>query len=81
MTLAAVLKRMDLGHYTVHGFRSAFRDWAANETQFPREVAEKCLAHGLADKVEAAYFRSSLPEKRAALLTAWAAFVTGDANV
>jgi integrase len=80
MTLAAVLKRMDYGQYTVHGFRSSFRDWAANETHFPREVAEKCLAHALADKVEAAYFRSTLPEKRAALLTAWAAFVTGDAN-
>ena len=79
MTLSAVLKRMDLGHYTVHGFRSSFRDWAANETHFPREVAEKCLAHALADKVEAAYFRSTLPEKRSALLTAWAAFVTGEA--
>jgi integrase len=59
---------------TAHGFRSTFRDWAAEQTNFPREVAEQALAHVLGDKVEAAYRRGDLFEKRARLLQAWAAF-------
>ena len=59
---------------TVHGFRSAFRDWAAERTNFPREVAEAALAHSPRDKVEAAYLRSDLFEKRALMMEAWATY-------
>ena len=57
---------------TVHGFRSAFRDWAAERTGFPAEVAEMALAHTIADKVEAAYRRGDLFDKRRQLMEAWA---------
>jgi integrase len=77
MTISAVLKRMGRGEFTVHGFRSTFRDWVAAETSHSPQVAEMCLAHRLKDKVEAAYLRTRMDEKRAALLSDWAAFVTG----
>lgn len=67
-----LLKRMDYGQYTVHGFRSTFRDWAAEQTDFPREVAEMALAHVIKDAVEAAYRRGDLYEKRTRLMQAWA---------
>lgn len=67
-----LLKRMGYGQYTVHGFRSTFRTWAAEKTNFPREVAEAALAHQLKDKVEAAYQRADLVQKRAKLMQAWA---------
>lgn len=76
MTLAAVLKRLGYG-VTVHGFRSTFRDWAAERTSFPREVAEAALAHRLKNKVEAAYRRSDLFEKRRELMDLWAGFAVG----
>jgi integrase len=56
---------------TVHGFRSTFRDWAAEETSFPREVIEHCLAHQLKDKAEAAYQRSTTINKRTTLMQEW----------
>jgi integrase len=56
---------------TVHGFRSTFRDWAAEQTGYPREVAEAALAHVLADKTEAAYRRTDLFEKRARMMADW----------
>jgi integrase len=59
---------------TIHGFRSAFRDWCGEETGFPREVAEAALAHGLADKTEAAYRRGDALEKRRRLMDAWASY-------
>jgi integrase len=59
---------------TVHGFRSSFRDWAGNETHFPRELAEHALAHVLGDKAEQAYRRSDALEKRRKLMDAWAAY-------
>lgn len=59
---------------TVHGFRSTFRQWAAEQTTFPREVAEHALAHRLPDKVEAAYQRGTMVEKRRALMDEWAKF-------
>jgi integrase len=59
---------------TVHGFRSSFRDWAGNETHFPRELAEAALAHVVGDKAEQAYRRSDALEKRRALMEAWAAY-------
>jgi len=66
---------------TVHGFRSAFRDWAAEQTAFPARVCELCLAHGNPDKVEAAYQRSDLFEKRRELMDAWAKYCSGSSNV
>jgi integrase len=59
---------------TVHGFRSTFRDWAAERTEFPNHVVEKALAHKVADKVEAAYRRGDLFDKRRSLMDAWAGF-------
>jgi integrase len=59
---------------TVHGFRSTFRDWCAEEKNYPRELAEAALAHVLKNKTEAAYQRGDLLEKRRQLMTDWAAF-------
>lgn len=59
---------------TVHGFRSAFRDWAFEQTAYPKEIAEAALAHVVGDKVEAAYRRGDALEKRRSLMTAWAAY-------
>jgi integrase len=58
-----------------HGLRSTFRDWAAERTHYPREVAEMALAHSIGDKVEAAYRRGDLFEKRRRLMDDWAAFL------
>ncbi len=58
MAMEMLLHRMDQEAVTVHGFRSAFRDWAGNETHFPREVAEAAHAHVVGDKAEQAYRRS-----------------------
>jgi integrase len=71
MAMEMVLRRMGVEDATVHGFRSAFRDWAGNETHFPREVAEAALAHVIGDKAEQAYRRSDALEKRRALMDAW----------
>jgi integrase len=65
------MERTDL---TVHGFRSTFRDWAAEQTNFSREVAEMALSHAIGDKVEAAYRRGDLLDKRRRLMEAWATF-------
>jgi integrase len=59
---------------TPHGFRSTFADWAADRTNYPREVREQCLAHAIGDKVERAYRRGDLFEKRRRLMDAWAEF-------
>jgi integrase len=74
MSLTAVLRRMDRGDITIHGFRSSFRDWCAEAVgnSFSREVCEHALAHSLPDKVEAAYRRGDLLEKRVVLMQAWA---------
>ena len=74
MALLVLLGRMGRGDVTAHGFRSTFRDWAAERTNFPREVAEAALAHAIDDKVEAAYRRGDLFEKRRRLMDAWAEF-------
>jgi integrase len=66
-----VLRRMKLDDVTVHGFRSAFRDWAAECTNFPNEVCEAALAHVIENKAEAAYRRGDLFEKRRKLMEAW----------
>jgi integrase len=69
------MKKVLLDDVTVHGFRSAFRDWAGNETHFPREVAEAALAHVIGDAAERAYRRGDALEKRRALMEAWARFL------
>lgn len=58
---------------TVHGLRSTFRDWTAKETDYPREVAEMALAHAMSDKVEAAYRRGDLFDKRREMMAEWCA--------
>lgn len=73
MTLAAVLKRMNVKGATPHGFRSAFRDWAGDTTPHPRELIEEALAHVVGNAVERAYRRSDALEKRRALMDDWAA--------
>jgi len=74
MTLTAVLRRMGR-EVTAHGFRSTFRDWAAERTNYPRDVCEMALAHAIGDKVEAAYRRGDLIEKRTRLMHDWAKFI------
>jgi integrase len=74
MALEMVLRRMKIDRVTVHGFRSAFRDWAAECTSFPNEVCEAALAHVIENKAEAAYRRSDLFDKRRKLMEAWAAY-------
>jgi integrase len=73
MTLAALLKRMK-HKVTVHGFRSAFRDWAGSATAFPRELAEEALAHVIGSKVERAYRRQDALERRREMMIAWERF-------
>ena len=75
MAFLMLLRRMGIAA-TAHGFRSAFRDWAAETTGFPAEVAEMALAHSIADKTEAAYRRGDLFDKRRKLMEAWESFVT-----
>jgi hypothetical protein len=65
------------GEATVHGFRSCFTDWATEQTNFPSEVREMALAHAVGDKVEAAYRRGDLFEKRRQLAEAWAQYCDG----
>jgi integrase len=74
MALLVLLRRMSRSDLTVHGFRSTFRDWAAEHTNYPPEVAEMALAHSVSDKVEAAYRRGDLFEKRNHLMSAWAEY-------
>jgi len=73
MTLLKILRYADLP-YTVHGFRSAFRDWAAEQTSYPGEVAEAALAHTVANKVEAAYRRTNYLDKRRDMMSDWARY-------
>lgn len=77
MSLTAVLRRMGHGGLTQHGFRSTFRDWAGETTNYPREVCEHALAHRLADGVEAAYQRGDLLKKRSQLMNDWARYCRG----
>jgi integrase len=74
--MLALLTRMKRDDLTAHGFRSSFRDWAAEQTNYPREAAEMALAHVVSDKVEAAYRRGDLFEKRRRLMDDWAKFCT-----
>jgi integrase len=71
-SMLKLLARMGQRGTTVHGFRSTFRDWAAERTNYPREAVEAALAHVLGDQTETAYFRSDLFERRKQLMAAWA---------
>jgi len=77
MALEMLLRRMKVSNATPHGFRSSFRDWVGDETSFPREVAEQCLAHSIGNATERAYRRGSAIEKRRQLLNAWADYCQG----
>lgn len=74
MTLLMALRRLDRNDITAHGFRSSFRDWAAEKTNFAQAVVESALAHVVKNKTEAAYFRSDLFEQRRKLMDAWSSF-------
>jgi integrase len=80
MALLATLRRMSRADLTAHGFRSTFRDWAAETTGYPNEVVEMALAHAVSDKVEAAYRRGDLFAKRARLMRDWADFAARPAS-
>jgi integrase len=77
MAMLKALERMERTELTAHGFRSSFRDWSAERTNYPREVAEMALAHTVGDKVEAAYRRGDLFRKRRQLMAAWARYCAG----
>jgi len=79
MAIFMMLRRMK-ADVTVHGFRSSFRDWAGNESHFPREVVETALAHVVGDAAEQAYRRSDALEKRRKLMEAWASYCEPKAN-
>jgi integrase len=76
MVFLMLLRRMKRTDITAHGFRSAFRDWAAERTNMPRSVCEAALAHVVKDKTEAAYFRSDLFDQRGKLMDSWTRFAT-----
>ena len=75
MALLALLKRMGRGDLTTHGFRSTFRDWAGEKTNFARESIEHAMSHQLKDKAEASYARGTLFDKRKKLMQTWASYV------
>lgn len=80
MAFAMTLRRMGRGDITVHGFRSSFRDWTAERTSTPRDVCEAALAHQVRDKVEAAYRRTDLFERRRLLMDEWSRFLSSNAG-
>ncbi len=80
MSMLMLLRRMKIEGATVHGFRSTFRDWAAEAANAPREVAEMSLSHRIGSQVEQAYARSDLLEKRRTLMERWSNYVTGAEN-
>jgi integrase len=75
MTMTKLLRDDGIMGITVHGFRSAFTDWSSERTRFPKEVADKALAHKLPNKVEAAYRRTDFFDKRRSLMARWAEFL------
>ena len=72
MALLKVLERMGRGDLTAHGFRATFKTWATERSNFPRELVEAALAHVVGDKIEAAYQRGDMLEKRRRLMDVWA---------
>jgi len=76
MAFAMLLRRLEQPEITVHGFRSTFRDWAAEQTSHPREIAEAALAHVVGDATERAYRRGDALERRRALMQDWENFLS-----
>jgi hypothetical protein len=81
MVLLMTMRRMKSDYTVVHGFWSAFRDWASERTNFAREICVAALAHIVKDKTEAAYRRGDLFDRRRELMVAWAAFVAAQSTV
>ena len=79
--LKTMMRRAKIESATVHGFRSSFRDWAGNETNYPRDLIETALAHVIGNQAEQAYRRSDALEKRRQLMEAWASYCSGQDNV
>jgi integrase len=72
MAFKKLMGRLDIEDVTTHGFRSAFRDWAGDQTDYPRELAEQALAHSIGDQAEQAYRRGDALERRRAKMEDWA---------
>lgn len=81
MAMLKVLERMGYGHVTVHGFRSTFRDWVAECTEYADSLAEKALAHAIQNESEAAYRRGDMLERRRKMMNDWARFCAGETAV
>lgn len=81
MAMLMLLRRMERSDLTTHGFRSTFRDWCAEATSYPNEMAEIALAHTVGDKVEAAYRRGDMIEKRRRMMDDWAKFCARKTDV
>jgi integrase len=77
MAMLALLERMNRKDITVHGFRSSFRDWAAEIRHYPNELIEMCIAHTIKNQSEAAYRRGDLLEKRFNVMNDWAGYCDG----
>ena len=77
MVFLMLLRRMEREDITAHGFRSSFRDWAAEQTNIPSAVCEAALAHTLQNKTEAAYNRTDLFDKRRELMDLWSVYCAG----
>lgn len=78
MSMEMCLRRMKMAHYTVHGFRSTFRDWVGEATDFPRDVAEMALAHAVGSANERSYRRETAFDKRRELMNAWTEYCSAD---
>ena len=76
MAMAMLLRRMKYSNITTHGFRSTFRDWAGDCTEYPKDLIETALAHTIQNQAEAAYRREKAIERRRPLMQAWANFLT-----
>lgn len=76
MAMAMLLRRMGRSNITTHGFRSTFRDWAGDATEYPREIIEQALAHTIQSKAERAYRRGTALDRRRSLMESWAAYLT-----
>jgi integrase len=81
MAMAETLKRHGRSEFTVHGFRTSFRDWVGDETEFPRELAEMSLAHAVGDETEQAYRRREAVERRRPIMEAWSHYLMGSDDI
>jgi integrase len=80
MAMAMLLRRMKRDYVTTHGFRSTFRDWAGDKTDYPREIIEQALAHTIQNKAERAYRRGTAVDRRRHLMESWSGFLSSTEN-